>query len=139
MEEIKEFKDKEAKITAISKGNELIKAEVLAKLQQAKTQVENEGQSVSEPKEMVDVGEVDDALKKTQQRKRKISTVKVENKKSTDIVTENKNKEPLDANPQHNMKKFAYKNVEYNKKFYTNTNKEHNQKQNRMKFKKYKK
>lgn len=138
MEEIKEFKDKEAKITAISKGNELIKAEVLAKLQQAKTQVENEGQNVSETKEMVDVGEVDDALKKTQQRKRKISTVKVENKKSADIVTENKKKELLNTNPQHNLKTFAYKNVDY-KKFYNNTNKEHNQKQHKMKFKKYKK
>ncbi|OWR42755.1 PM-Scl autoantigen protein [Danaus plexippus plexippus] len=43
VEEIKEYKDKEAKIAAISKGNELIKTEVLLKLQEAKSMIENEG------------------------------------------------------------------------------------------------
>ncbi|XP_068617220.1 exosome complex component 10 homolog isoform X2 [Battus philenor] len=46
IEEIKEFKEKEAKITAIGKGNEFIKTEVLVKMKEVK--------SVAEPRNKVD-------------------------------------------------------------------------------------
>ncbi|KAI8431078.1 hypothetical protein MSG28_001137 [Choristoneura fumiferana] len=48
MEEMREFRDKEAKITAIGKGDELIKTEVLNKLQQAKSQIEHDVKAAKE-------------------------------------------------------------------------------------------
>lgn len=141
MEEIKEFKDKEAKIAAISKGNELIKKEVLVKLQQVKNKIENEEQRNVSAKNIVIEIDDSDALKRTQQRKRKISTEKVELKEETaDNVSDNKKKELTNSNnkkTESNVKLFAYKNVDY-KKFYNHSNKDHKQKQPKMKFKKYK-
>lgn len=149
--EIEEFKEKTAKITAISKGNELIKAEVLVKLQQAQTLIENEEKKHNEEEKKHNIEEkkhiVEEhygALSKMQQRKRKISADKVEHKVSTDIVTNNHiiNKEALRANStkkvDKNVKPFEYKTADY-KKFFNQSNKDHKQKQPKQKFKKYKK
>ncbi|KAJ8737858.1 hypothetical protein PYW08_000453 [Mythimna loreyi] len=135
--EIEEFKEKAAKIAAISKGNELIKTEVLVKLQQAQIKIENE-----EKKDKVE--DNDDTQKKSQQRKRKMSADKVEHKASTDIVTDNNSiiKQEITENStkkiDSNVKPYAYKNADY-KKFFNKSNKDHKQKQPKMKFKKYKK
>ncbi|CAB3226099.1 unnamed protein product [Arctia plantaginis] len=140
MEEIKEYKDKEAKIAAIGKGNELIKAEVLVKLQQAKSQIENEEKTNIVKNVTIDIDE-SESLKKTPQRKRKISTEKVEPKESVDNPIEHKKMELINTNSKKSdsdVKPFAYKNVDY-KKFHNDTNKERKQKQPKMKFKKHKK
>lgn len=144
LEEMKEYKEKEAKVAAISKGNELIKAEVLAKLQQAQTQIENEDKNNAKPIVKIEPELNDDTQKKTQQRKRKISAEKVEPKETVDLTTNANVKQELTSNNtkkvDNDVKPFAYKNVDY-KKFYTHNvvnNKDHKQKQPKMKFKKYK-
>lgn len=135
--EIEEFKEKAAKIAAISKGNELIKTEVLSKLQQAQVKIENEEKNLT-------AEENDDTLMKSQQRKRKISAIKVEPKESTSIVTDNSSiitKEITENSTKKidsNVKPYAYKNADY-KKFFNQSSKDHKQKQPKMKFKKYKK
>lgn len=136
MEEIKEFKDKEAKIAAIGKGNELIKAEVLVKLQQAKSHIENE-EKANAAQSVVTIG-IDDSEKKMLQRKRKMSTEKVEPKESVHNATENKKTDTDDKHKDSNVKPFAYKDVDYNK-FHTDSNKDRKQKQTKMKYKKHKK
>lgn len=73
IEEKKEFKEKEARIAAISKGNELIKTEVLIKLRAAATQLD----AAPRPAPAADADDAApatdaDAGKKAQ-RKRKIS------------------------------------------------------------------
>ncbi|XP_035433484.1 exosome component 10 isoform X2 [Spodoptera frugiperda] len=144
LEEMKEYKEKEAKVAAISKGNELIKAEVLAKLQQAQTQIENEDKNNAKPIVKIEPELNDDTQKKTQQRKRKISAEKVEPKETVDLTTNANVKQELTSNNtkkvDNDVKPFAYKNVDY-KKFYNHNvvnNKDHKQKQPKMKFKKYK-
>ncbi|XP_022832903.1 exosome component 10 isoform X2 [Spodoptera litura] len=143
LEEMKEYKEKEAKVAAISKGNELIKAEVLAKLQQAQTQIENEDKNNTKPIVKIEPEVNEDTQKKTQQRKRKISAEKVEQKETVDLTTNDNVKQELPSNNtkkvDNNVKPFAYKNVDY-KKFYNQNvvNKDHKQKQPKMKFKKYK-
>ncbi|KAJ8736936.1 hypothetical protein PYW07_000207 [Mythimna separata] len=148
-QELEEYREKAAKIAAISKGNELIKTEVLVKLQQAQKQIENE-----EKKDKDKAEENDDILKKSQQRKRKISADKVDHKASTDIVNDNIviKEEIIEEIPEEitenstkkidsNVKPYAYKNADY-KKFFNKSNKDqkdHKQKQPKMKFKKYKK
>lgn len=141
---MKEYKEKEAKVAAISKGNELIKAEVLAKLQQAQTQIENEDKNNAKPIVKIEPELNDDTQKKTQQRKRKISAEKVEPKETVDLTTNANVKQELTSNNtkkvDNDVKPFAYKNVDY-KKFYNHNvvnNKDHKQKQPKMKFKKYK-
>lgn len=120
MEEIKEFKDKEAKIAAIGKGNELIKKEVLIKIQQAKSQVEIE---VDKSKDVEEIQ--NDTQKKAEKRKRKMSTEKVEQKDSTapfleEKVTINKNAK------KQNVKPYTYKFINY-RKFYDDSDKAHKQ------------
>lgn len=139
MEEIKEFKEKEAKIAAIGQGNELIKTEVLVKLQQAKTQIENEEKRIV-PTEIIEIDD-DDTSTKTQQRKRKISPDKMEIKESLDTTLDHKKTELANSSNQKtdsNTKPYDYKNVNY-KKFYNDMKKDFKQKQPKMKFKKYKK
>lgn len=134
MEEIKDFKEKEAKIAAIGKGDDLIKTEVLLKVQHAKTQVENEEKSVVESEEI----ETKELVKKSEKRKRKISD-KIDRKDTLMPVT---NK--VDSNPKNisetnkNLKPFVYKNVDY-KKFYDDTEKTRNHKQLKTKYKKCRK
>lgn len=136
--EIEEFKEKAAKIAAISKGNELIRTEVLSKVQQAQVNIENEEKNV------IVENENDDTQTKSQQRKRKISAVKVDHKESTDNVTDNSSiitKEITENSTKKidsNVKPYAYKYADY-KKFFNQSNKDHKQKQPKMKFKKYKK
>ncbi|XP_075990804.1 exosome component Rrp6 [Anticarsia gemmatalis] len=138
MDEIKEFNDKEAKIAAIGKGNELIEKEVLNKLQQAKTHIENE-EKKNVPTSVAQEIDDSDTLKKTQQRKRKMSTDKPDHKESVDVPVEDKEQPSCSyKKPDSNVKPYAYKNVDY-KKFYNDTNKEHKQKQPKMNYKKYKK
>ncbi|XP_021193965.3 exosome complex component 10 homolog isoform X1 [Helicoverpa armigera] len=130
LEEIKEFKEKEAKIAAISKGNELIKSEVLVKLQQATNQIENEEKNnIKTHIKSEEVTQDDDELIITQQRKRKISAVRVGTDVKQEIACIKKN--------DSTVKPFSYKNVDY-KKLYNQTNKDHKYKQPKIKFKKYK-
>lgn len=139
MEEIKEFKDKEAKIAAIGKGNELIKREVLIKIQQAKTQIENECVDVDKSKETEEINK-NETQKKAEKRKRKMSTEKIEPKEIVAPITEkkvhnNKNTKNSKSEINKNVKPYQYKNVNY-RKFYDDTDKAH--KQPKTKFKKHK-
>ncbi|CAG9781676.1 unnamed protein product [Diatraea saccharalis] len=109
IEEIREYKDKEAKIAALGRGDELIKTEVLLKLQQAKTKIENE-------KKEVIVIEEEPVSEKKAQRKRKMSGEK-----------------PPPARPR--SPNNIYKNVNY-RKFYDDAEKA--RRQPKMKFKKHK-
>ncbi|CAK1588540.1 unnamed protein product [Parnassius mnemosyne] len=147
MEELKEFKDKEAKIAAIGKGNELIKKEVLIKLQEAKALVEAEEKSETDkPDAATEVDNDENVIQKTVQRKRKISSDKRERKDSVAEATkEDKTENKPKNNQQNKMKnkseiksnvtRFNYKNVNY-KKFYNENEKV--LKQPKMKFKKHK-
>lgn len=135
--EIEEFKEKAAKVAAISKGNELIKSEVLNKLEQAQAQIKIENDELN-------MNQIDDTQKKTQQRKRKISAEKVEHKTPVDLVTdinvivkEDRTENSTKKN-YSNVKPFAYKYADY-KKFFNQSNKDHKQKQPKMNIKKYKK
>lgn len=71
IEEKKEFKEKEARIAAISKGNELIKTEVLIKLRAAATQLDAAPRPAADADDAAPATDAD-AGKKAQ-RKRKIS------------------------------------------------------------------
>lgn len=112
----------------------MIKTEVLFKVQHAKTQVENEETSVVEPEEI----ETKVTLKKSEKRKRKISSDKIERKDSTPVTNK------VDSNPKNvsetnkNVKPFVYKNVNY-RKFYDDSEKTHNHKQLKTKYKKSRK
>lgn len=134
MEEIKDFKEKEAKIAAIGKGDDFIKTDVLLKIQYAKTQVENEEKSIVQHEEI----KPNVSLKKSEKRKRKISD-KIERKDSRMPVT---NK--VDSNPNSisetnkNLKAFVYKNVDYTK-FCADTKKSNYQKPLKTKHKKCRK
>lgn len=140
IEEIKEYKDKEAKIAAIGKGNELIKSEVLVKLQQAKSHIENE-EKINNAHTVVTIG-IDETEKKMTQRKRKMSTEKVEpgveEKESVETATEQKEIDTDSKSKVNIVEPFAYKDVDYNK-FHTDSNKDRKQKQPKMKYKKHKK
>ncbi|CAH0715973.1 unnamed protein product, partial [Brenthis ino] len=136
VEEIKEYKDKEAKIAAISKGNELIKTEVLLKLQEAKIQKEKEGEikdktNTPQKEEKPIEKNPEPEIKQTAQRKRKISNEKC---KKGDVASKNKNK-VKNKIEQINLKPYNYKNVNY-RKFRDDSEKAH--KQTKMKFKKHK-
>ncbi|XP_060809782.1 exosome component 10 [Amyelois transitella] len=128
MEEMKEFKDKEAKIAALGKGDELIKAEVLAKLQQAKAKIEDDGKiAIKEATEIVIIDDEDTKAK----RKRKISIDKTErNVTKSDIKKGNKK-----SAGKNNPEPFMYKNANY-RKFYSENNTEKTRP--KMKFKKHK-
>ncbi|XP_063633302.1 exosome complex component 10 homolog [Cydia splendana] len=132
MEEIREYRDKEAKIAAIGKGDELIKTEVLHKLQQAKSHIEND-ENVVETKENL----LDDSA--TKQRKRKISPDSVERKEINKV--DDSKKELKQTNIKHSkpeakteVKPYLYKNANY-KKFFDNNVRSH--KQPKAKFKKH--
>ncbi|KAM3969051.1 exosome component Rrp6 [Aphomia sociella] len=118
MEEMKEFKDKEAKIAAISKGNELIKAEVLVKLQQAKEKIELD--AMKNTTDVNDIVVIEDDIQETKaQRKRKISSEKVERKTERIIdLTKKESKQINKTDSKNNLKPLIYKNVNY-KKFYS--------------------
>ncbi|KAG6458535.1 exosome component 10 isoform X2 [Manduca sexta] len=139
MEEIKEFKEKEAKVAAISKGNELIKKEVLVKLQQAQSQIKQEEIDIKQDS-LVGVShenDESDADKKIAQRKRKISAEKVEEKEAPKVVEEIKKDVIIKTTKKDetDLKPYEYKNANY-KKFYDDVN---NPKQNKTNVKKYKK
>ncbi|KAJ0184090.1 hypothetical protein K1T71_000513 [Dendrolimus kikuchii] len=117
LEEIKEYKDKEAKIAAISKGNELIKEEVLTKLQETKEQLEKceEG---AQTKSTANVNEP--KLEKfTAQRKRKLPE-KGEQNDNTQKERQDKNEFNKSVKKVENFKPFHYKNSNY-KKFHDET------------------
>ncbi|RVE50713.1 hypothetical protein evm_004623 [Chilo suppressalis] len=118
IEEIKEYKDKEAKIAALGRGDELIKTEVLLKLQQAKTKIENEKE-----KDVI-VIEDEPATKKKAHRKRKMS-----GEKPTPAAT------PTPAPVLPKTEHTIYKNANY-RKFYDDSQKA--RRQPKMKFKKHK-
>ncbi|XP_050360951.1 exosome component 10 isoform X2 [Nymphalis io] len=80
IEEIKEYNEKEAKIKAISKGNEYIKTEVLIKLQEAKTLIEKENKKSEKEPEDEAVAPVADVTGTAALRKRKFSNDKGANK-----------------------------------------------------------
>lgn len=135
---MKEFKEKEAKISAIGKGNELIKTEVLLKLQRAKVNVESE----DKPDEVKEVDlTTEDNTTKGEKRKRKLSVDKVEAKESVPGTTEKieikqqKNLKTNKSETNKHMKSFQYKNINY-KKFYDDSDKGH--KQPKKKCKKHK-
>lgn len=128
MEEMREFRDKEAKITAIVKGDEFIKTEVLNKLQQAKSQIEHDVKAVKENSEnLLDVvklsSEIEDNGAKI--RKRKMSPESEQQPRVK--VLENKE---LKGNIKHkaeaknDVKPYLYKNANY-KKFYDNNARAH--------------
>ncbi|XP_046977578.1 exosome component 10 isoform X2 [Vanessa cardui] len=147
VEEIKEYKDKEAKITAISKGNEYIKTEVLIKLQEAKTLIENEKKKAeNEPDD--EAAPASDMEGTGALRKRKIPNEKTA-KKNEPSVSQGKNKSDKTKNKNQNkvknktepapasaanVKPFNYKNVNY-KKF---RDEQEPHKQSKTKLKKHK-
>lgn len=136
MEEIKDFKEKEAKIAAIGKGDDLIKTEVLLKLQYAKTQVENEEKNKVEP----EVIETNESSKKSEKRKRKMSSDKIERKDSViNKVTNKVGSKPKNVSENNkNLKAGVYDNVDYTK-FYEDTKKTNDHKQVKAKYKKCRK
>lgn len=75
IEEKKEFKEKEARIAAISKGNELIKTEVLIKLRAAATQLDAAPRPApaADADDAAPATDADADAGKKAQRKRKIS------------------------------------------------------------------
>ncbi|XP_047543391.1 exosome component 10 isoform X1 [Vanessa atalanta] len=149
VEEIKEYKDKEAKITAISKGNEYIKTEVLIKLQEAKTLIENEKKKAEKEPDDEAAASAPDMEGTGALRKRKIPNEKAakknesSNRQGKNKSDKNKNKnqnkaknetEPVPASAA-NVKPFNYKNVNY-RKFRDEPEKPH--KQSKTKLKKHK-
>ncbi|KAL0851679.1 hypothetical protein ABMA28_000012 [Loxostege sticticalis] len=139
IEEKKEFKEKEARIAAISKGNELIKTEVLIKLRAAATQLDAAPRPAADADDAAPATDAD-AGKKAQ-RKRKISEKerkepppsRAEPPAAARAAAKPKNVK-LAAEPSATLKPFAYKNVNYTK-FY---DAEKTRKQPKMKFKKHK-
>lgn len=130
VEEMEEYKCKEAKIAAISKGNELIETEVLAKVQQAKEQIEYDTKKKGTKVDDVVVSN-NVHLETKSQRKRKISSDKVEGKDDTDRIIQNPTKE---TKPNHKLENI-YKNINY-KKFYSD--KDTGKANPKMKFRKQK-
>ncbi|XP_038216361.1 exosome component 10 isoform X2 [Zerene cesonia] len=145
-DEIKKYKEQEAKITALGEGNELIKSEVLEKLQEVKAKTEKELGELAGTSEEASTSEVADTdtenpttsavevkdEQKTVQRKRKMSTEKINKTKQATAET----KQPTDGDKakgtnknddsKNFVKPFPYKNANY-KKFHNESHKAHKQ------------
>ncbi|XP_045509805.1 exosome component 10 isoform X2 [Colias croceus] len=154
-DEIKKFKEQEAKIAALGEGNELIKSEVLEKLQEVEAKKEKELDELAgtsdeqpsasevttdEPAPSTSGVEPKDE-QKTVQRKRKMSTEKINKQQATAETKEttdgNKAKDTSkDDDSKNFVKPFSYKNANY-KKFHNESHKAH--KQQKIKFTKKRK
>ncbi|XP_041986609.1 exosome component 10 isoform X2 [Aricia agestis] len=118
MEEIKEYKEKEAKIAAIGKGDELIKAEVLVKMQETKTMIQKEQSETKSQKETKKrpIDKVKAKVEKKAVVNKPQTTSKPQIKKPDDKI------ENASKHNKKNVKQFNYKKVDY-KRFLTETEK----------------
>ncbi|XP_028032179.1 exosome component 10 isoform X2 [Bombyx mandarina] len=114
----KDIKEMEAKVAAISQGNELIEEEVLQKLQKAQSHIEHDKTSVAPQAAAANDTEPDT---KTAQRKRKIVT---ENAEEQNVGRAHKNEhvpKKIDVAKKEVTAGYQYQNATYDK-FYNVTN-----------------
>lgn len=121
VEEMKEFKEKGAKIAAISKGNELIKAEVLAKLQKNKNKaIENKGSESTSGDNAPVAADDSDPDANAQRKKKRPAETEIQKRKPLGQTSgDNSELDKLDEaqGSETNFTPYQYKNVNY-KGFY---------------------